>query len=637
MCDEFDSGEIEVFDSGEDLCEDISLEDLSDVMDSEAIEVEDFEMFDDTLDVGEESDIGSIMDETTEFSTDEVSEEEGIYIDAQNQEIIENSAMDNMTDYMYEHNYGKEDYEIYSKDPEWQDLNNDLLEEMGQEPINYDSVGETESSSAMDNMTDYMYEHNYGKEDYETYSKDPEWQDLNNDLLEEMGREPIDYGSIEETDSILEMDDIPETVDNGIVEETDSTLEMDDIPETVDNGIVEETDSTLEMDDIPETVDNGIVEETDSTSEMDNIPEIIDDAVVEETDSTSEMDNVPETIDNRLEDTYEHDYETYGENLDEQELNNNIVSEIEQDPVNYEELNSEVIEPNEKDVQEEIGTSLEEIMNDTEISETLENPNENLDEKNVDTTISDWMDEVDISNEEVSDEGIRELEVETSEVQYQIEHNTDFQNSLLESRPDLADMFEAGEFYEQGNNEFGYEGTCGETTLANTLNRLLETNEFTENDVLRVAIDNNLCEIDPFDPANSGGTSTEQYMELYNEMNQRTGNQLDVKAFDYENALGIEDMASRLEEGSILNIAVDSNVLWDQPRDLLEGAHYSDHWISVTGVERDLNGNIEGFKIVDSGGGESYLNLDKFERCYYGETDSPVIDPTCIVVSKKGK
>ena len=616
MCDEFDSGEIEVFDSGEDLCEDISLEDLSDVMDSEAIEVEDFEMFDDTLDVGEESDIGSIMDETTEFSTDEVSEEEGIYIDAQNQEIIENSAMDNMTDYMYEHNYGKEDYEIYSKDPEWQDLNNDLLEEMGQEPINYDSVGETESSSAMDNMTDYMYEHNYGKEDYETYSKDPEWQDLNNDLLEEMGREPIDYGSIEETDSILEMDDIPETVDNGIVEETDSTLEMDDIPETVDNGIVEETDST---------------------SEMDNIPEIIDDAVVEETDSTSEMDNVPETIDNRLEDTYEHDYETYGENLDEQELNNNIVSEIEQDPVNYEELNSEVIEPNEKDVQEEIGTSLEEIMNDTEISETLENPNENLDEKNVDTTISDWMDEVDISNEEVSDEGIRELEVETSEVQYQIEHNTDFQNSLLESRPDLADMFEAGEFYEQGNNEFGYEGTCGETTLANTLNRLLETNEFTENDVLRVAIDNNLCEIDPFDPANSGGTSTEQYMELYNEMNQRTGNQLDVKAFDYENALGIEDMASRLEEGSILNIAVDSNVLWDQPRDLLEGAHYSDHWISVTGVERDLNGNIEGFKIVDSGGGESYLNLDKFERCYYGETDSPVIDPTCIVVSKKGK
>ena len=57
----------------------------------------------------------------------------------------------------------------------------------------------------------------------------------------------------------------------------------------------------------------------------------------------------------------------------------------------------------------------------------------------------------------------------------------------------------------------------------------------------------------------------------------------------------------------------------------------------MTGVDIRVDGGIIGFKIVDSGGGESYLDIDKFERCYYGAKDSPVIDPTCIVVSRKGK
>ena len=125
-------------------------------------------------------------------------------------------------------------------------------------------------------------------------------------------------------------------------------------------------------------------------------------------------------------------------------------------------------------------------------------------------------------------------------------------------------------------------------------------------------------------------------MQLYEEMNQRSGNQLNVELHDYDQALSVDEMADRIEQGSVLNIAVDSNELWNQESGSMED-HYTDHWISVIDVDRDTAGKIQGFKIVDSGGGESYLDKEHFERCYYGPEDNPVLDPTCIVVSKKGK
>lgn len=37
--------------------------------------------------------------------------------------------------------------------------------------------------SAMAAMKDYLSKHNYGRGDYPTYSKDPEWQKLNETLI----------------------------------------------------------------------------------------------------------------------------------------------------------------------------------------------------------------------------------------------------------------------------------------------------------------------------------------------------------------------------------------------------------------------------------------------------------------------
>ena len=594
MCDELDSG----FDSFDDVggsFDDVSVDDLSSTMDDVSVvddNFDSFEEFEETLELTSDDSIMDVMDDTevdtnmeAEFFEEDVTQyedvgdfdseiiDEDVSVDnvelteeepvdvgmeeielAEEEpgEISETSALDNVTEYMAEHNYGPDDFETYSQDPEWQQLNNELLESDGREPIDYSENTET---SAMDNMTEYMYEHNYGRDDFETYSQDPEWQQLNNDLLEEMGREPIDYS-----------------------------------------------------------------ENTEASA-----------------------------IDNMTEYMYEHnygreDFETYSQDPEWQQLNNDLLEEMGREPIDY----SETGEVSEEALFEDIPESeqsVADIMDRVEVddTETLEDVLDDTVNK-PDSSVEEWMDDVAVSTPEESFEENEVSvtfptieEIENADVPYDIQHNVEFSEALLEERPELAEMFENGEFFEQGNNEHGFEGTCGETTQANTLNKLLGTNEITENDVLNIAIDKNLCKVDILDPANSGGTSTEQFIQLYDEMNHRVGDKLDVELFDYENALGIDDMASKIENGSVLNIAVDSYELWDQPRDITDTAHYTDHWISVIGVDRSADGDITGFKIVDSGGGESYLDVDKFERCYYGAKDNPVLDPTCIVVSRKGK
>ena len=590
MCDEFDSG-LDSLDSDSEFVDDFSADDLSGTMDETSMledDMDSFDSFDEEVSGGD-SDVMDIMDDTSVDMGDEVLEEEignntepilegpedieaeetvGEQIENADAvgEVQENSALDNMAEYMSEHNYGREDFETYSQDPEWQQLNNDLLEADGKEPIEY---GEETEPSALDHMAEYMSAHNYGQEDFETYSQDPEWQQLNNDLLEADGKEPIEYG--EEPESITE---VPSADENSEVEQSVSDI--------MDN--VEVTDSES-LDDFSEELD-------ETHSPESSIEELMDSTDVQENEDELEAESELEP---------------------EVEAESEVEPEIEAEPEVEPELEPEVEAEPELEAEVEAEPELEpEVEAEPEAEPELE--------------------------PEVEAEPELEPEIiEDTDSYIDIEHNDEFTELLLEERPDLAEMFENGEFYEQGNNEYGFEGTCGETTQANTLNSLLGTNEITENDVLSVAIDKNLCEVDNLDPANSGGTSTEQFMDLYNEMNHQNGDKLDVELFDYEDALSLDDMASRLENGSVLNIAVDSNELWDLPTDITDTAHYTDHWISVTGVDRDVTGNISGFKIIDSGGGEKYLDVDKFERCYYGSSDNPVLDPTCIVVSRKGK
>ena len=570
MCDEFDSG-LDSLDSGSESVDDFSADDVSGTMDETSMLEDDMDSFDnfDEEVSGGDSDVMDIMDDTSVDMGDEVLEEE---IGDNTEPILE----------------GPEDIEAE--------------ETVGEQIENADAVGEVQENSALDNMAEYMSEHNYGREDFETYSQDPEWQQLNNDLLEADGKEPIEYGEEpieygEEPESITE---VPYADENSEVEQSVSDI-MDNVEVTDSESL---DDFSEEMDEV-HSPESSIEELMDSTDVQEN-----------EDESEAEPELEPE-VEPELEPEVEAEPEV------EPELEPEVEPELE--PEAEPELEPEV----EPELEPEVEPELEpEVEAEPELEPEVEAEPELEAEVEAEPELEP----------EVEAEPELEPEItEDTDSNIDIEHNDEFTELLLEERPDLAEMFENGEFYEQGNNEYGFEGTCGETTQANTLNSLLGTNEITENDVLSVAIDKNLCEVDNLDPANSGGTSTEQFMDLYNEMNHRSGDKLDVELFDYEDALSLDDMASRLENGSVLNIAVDSNELWDLPTDITDTAHYTDHWISVTGVDRDVTGNISGFKIIDSGGGEKYLDVDKFERCYYGSCDNPVLDPTCIVVSRKGK
>lgn len=499
LMDETDVPPEETADVADDSVEDI-------VEETDAVEDMTEDTIDDIVVDAEDNDVSDVVAENVENDTSDIISDmpEDDVTDEAIEDVSDsdNSAYNNLSEYYASHNYGQDDYAEYSKDPEWQELNNAYLQEIGQEPIEY---GSDTDASAYDRLSEYYSSHNYGQGDYSEYSKDPEWQALNNEYLQELGQEPIDYSENDWTDTHVE-DFRDELVALGIPEDSP---ELDAIIENEQQGIDEINSSTP-------------IDESGTEDLLDGAEEIIDEVPAETTEDVD-------------------------------------------------------------------------MPADVETQETVE----------------------DIT--------------ETPRV------FDDFENSVLEGKPDFYDT---GSFYEQGINEFGYQGTCGPTSQANALNKLFDTNEFTENKVLNVAVDNNLCSMDS-SPENCGGTTTEQFMELYDKMNEQMDGKIDTQLFEYDNALDVNDVASKLDEGCVLNVAVDANALWDQPRDYVNSMgipcddFYSDHWITVTGVQRDELGNVQGFDIIDSGGGVDYVSADKYHEMCFGTDEHRVIDPTAIVVSKK--
>ncbi len=291
------------------------------------------------------------------------------------------------------------------------------------------------------------------------------------------------------------------------------------------------------------------------------------------------------------------DYDEYSQDPTWRELHSTVFPDDELPPLNIE--NTETVEPSFDD------------------STNLESPE----------AVSDVPESVPESIEETT---------EASEFEEPAERiYNDFEQSVIETNPEFYD---SGEFLEQGVNKHGFEGTCGETTQANTLNKLLGTNEFTEDKVLDVALDNDLC-FSEGDPASCGGTTTEQFMDLYDKMNEQLDCTISTELYEYDDALGVEEVAQQLENGNVVNVAVDSNALWgysdyvDEMGVPIDDV-VSDHWITVTGVERNDLGEIEGFNILDSGGGENYVSAEKYHDICFGTDEHKVLDPTTIVVSK---
>ena len=80
------------------------------------------------------------------------------------------SEINSISDYMNAHNYGPDDFATYSQDPQWRQL-------MRQEYPDYE-LPEMTQESANAQLSQYMNDHNYGVDDYAEYSQDPIWREL---------------------------------------------------------------------------------------------------------------------------------------------------------------------------------------------------------------------------------------------------------------------------------------------------------------------------------------------------------------------------------------------------------------------------------------------------------------------------
>ena len=81
-----------------------------------------------------------------------------------------NDAFSKISDYMNTHNYGPDDFATYSQDPEWRALQQQAFPDYELPPLSQES--------AFNQLSEYMNTHNYGPDDFSVYSQDPKWREL---------------------------------------------------------------------------------------------------------------------------------------------------------------------------------------------------------------------------------------------------------------------------------------------------------------------------------------------------------------------------------------------------------------------------------------------------------------------------
>ena len=83
---------------------------------------------------------------------------------------ISSDSFNSLSDYMNAHNYGPDDFATYSQDPEWRILHREAFPNYELPPLTQEN--------AYNQLSDYMNTHNYGPDDFAAYSQDPIWREL---------------------------------------------------------------------------------------------------------------------------------------------------------------------------------------------------------------------------------------------------------------------------------------------------------------------------------------------------------------------------------------------------------------------------------------------------------------------------
>ncbi len=144
----------------------------------------------------------------------------------------------------------------------------------------------------------------------------------------------------------------------------------------------------------------------------------------------------------------------------------------------------------------------------------------------------------------------------------------------------------------QGDNTFGYKGTCGLVSCEDILNQFGQ--RVTEDEIVAYARKNDLCEhsrwLELTAPDMCGGTTPEWQAQILRDYG--------VPArVEYHGSLA--QLADDVAQNRGVIIEANAGVLWDEPNAYDDGA--ANHAVVVTGVARDVDTQaIVGFYINDS-------------------------------------
>jgi hypothetical protein len=192
-------------------------------------------------------------------------------------------------------------------------------------------------------------------------------------------------------------------------------------------------------------------------------------------------------------------------------------------------------------------------------------------------------------------------QVDTLDVPYQLEVLEDGRDSIVIG--DVAALSEHTHL--QGDNMFGFQGTCGLCSCQDVLGQF--GLQVSENDMVLHATERGQCAVTD-DVASSGGTSAETQAQLLSDYG--------IPA-SVENAGSLEDLAVDVEQDRGVIIEANAGVLWDDATYYGNGG--ANHAVTVTGVARDPStGEIQGFYINDSGSGAAgrFVNAETMQQAW---------------------
>ena len=552
------------------------------------------------------------------------------------------------------------------------------------EDIAEDSISEIEEDSETENFDDELSDVD------DDIEEDTEDSDETEDMepSEEMDEIEEDTEEFQETDEEIDGDDevIEEDVED-VAEDTVTETEEDVAEDTageIEEGVAEETETEEDaVEDTATETEEGVAEETATETEEGVAEETAtetEEGIGDETVTVTEEGVTEETAAETEEGVAE---ETAAET--EEGVGDETVTETEEG------VAEDTATETEEGVTEETATETEEGVTDDTTNEVEGSKNalENSDitEKTPQQRLSEYMNEHNygpddfatysqdpewrnIQRDAYPDYEMPELSRENAQSQlsaYMNEHNygiDDFEtyskdpiwqelhsaaypeyelssdNHNMENVSDTLNVDTRFEnvSYSQGQNDFGALGTCGPTSIANSLNRITNSFDYSENSVLHNAMENDLC-FKSDNPYSNGGTTTRDIVNIID--NVKGNNEIYTEVYEYDNALGVNELAERISDSdTVAMVGVDSATLWDRRGDVSNSGLFqhtdapSDHWITVDSPIKGEDGQLTGFNIVDSGGGVSEVSRDKFESMYLGDDTHTISDPTAILISR---